>query len=217
VTVAPTLTATFDKKRLPVGDATVISGVSAPATAGDSVLLQKLTSTGSWITVDTAHFADGSASTAAGNGAPYSFNVPASAEGSSTYRVRLPAQSGRDTVTGAQTVVRAYMADVTFVEPGSAATHQDEWVKISNPGTRFSLQLAGWKLSDGTETLKIPANKVVKVAPGAFIKVHTGSGKNNTQNLYLNRDPVWNNNSGNITVKDNNGIAIDATPFHYGA
>ena len=120
--MTPSLTANFSNKRVALGDpaGTVISGVSAPATAGDDVVLQKLNGDG-WVHGDTTS-SPTPRPRRGGEGAAFGFDplTPRSV------LQRLPGDrsgpAGRNTVTCTQGTVKAYDAEIAAVEPGSVAT-----------------------------------------------------------------------------------------------
>lgn len=206
VSVTPLLTAEFAKKTLSVGDATVITGSSAPATAGDPVTLEKLSSTGTWVVAQEDTFDTTSTATAAST---FGFTIPANASRSNTYRVTAPAASGRNEAFSQTAKVKAYQADVTAVVPGESG-NQDEWVTVENTG-KVAIQLKDWVLSGGSSSLTLPTRTL---AAGEFVRIHTGSGTNTVRNLYLKHANVWNNTSGTAVLTDKNAFEIES--FGYG-
>jgi hypothetical protein len=192
---------TVTKSRVAVGDVTVVRGTSAPATAGDVV---NLSSYGVW---QTHTFDSGSTSPVWGTGAPFSFEVLAETSGARTGGIRVPEQSGRHS-TSRHYTIKVYDADISNVVPGSTAD-PDEYVTVKNLGA-VGLHLEGWTLSNGTDTLTLPARSVT---PGNVVRIHTGSGKNTLRNLYLDLPQVW-DDEGTITLEDNNGFQL-GEPFTY--
>jgi micrococcal nuclease len=79
-----------------------------------------------------------------------------------------------------------------------------EWVEIRNPGND-PIELAGWTIRDDTTSnrFELPAHILVA---GASVKVHTGSGPDGPNDLYLDeRSPVWSNGGETVLVLDPEG------------
>ena len=181
VTVAPALRASVSRTRLAAGAPLVISGTSSPTRAGAPVVLQQLVA-GHWQNLHTSNFATDTASTT--GGAAYSFTVTQTASRKYSYRVQVPADSGRVTRTSATISVSVYKAKITGVKAAG-----DEYVTIKNTGT-VAINLSGWKLKDASATtVTLPSRTL---AAGASVRVHTRRGTNNAGNIYLNKPLMWN-------------------------
>lgn len=81
----------------------------------------------------------------------------------------------------------------------------DEWIEIANPaGT--AVDLTGWSVADETTSnrFELPARSL---APGATLRIHTGSGTDTTTDAYLDqREPVWSNSGETVLVADPAGV-----------
>ncbi len=86
----------------------------------------------------------------------------------------------------------------------------EEWVEIANQGEE-DVNLEGWTLSDRqNHTYSFP-NFVL--AAGASVKVHTGSGEDTEENVYINRStPIWNNDGDSAILADSEGIIVARYP-----
>lgn len=206
VGVTPALSAAYEAKSLSLGDTSTISGTSMPADAGQLVVLERLTSTGTWVVAQETEFLASSTPTA---GAPYSFTLEPAASRVDTYRVKvLAGETGRNEATTTATKVRTYQADITKVVPGTGA-EPDEFVTVANIG-KVGFNLDDWVLSGGLNNLRLPKRSV---AAGTFVRIHTGSGRNTTKDLFLGRAKVWDNTEGTVTLKDANAHVIEAYAY----
>lgn len=96
--------------------------------------------------------------------------------------------------------------DVAITEVNFVATSpekenlNDEWIEITNQGEE-DISLEGWTLSDQqNHTYTFP--EFILLA-GASVKVHTGSGEDAEEDLYINRStPIWNNDGDVATLED---------------
>jgi len=81
----------------------------------------------------------------------------------------------------------------------------DEWIEIVNvAGT--AVDLAGWSVADETTSnrFELPAQSL---APGATLRIHTGSGADTATDAYLDqREPVWSNSGETVLVADPAGV-----------
>jgi hypothetical protein len=169
----------------------VISGVSSPARAGAPVLLQRRGSRG-WVTVMSSTFTTESTSTT--TGAAYSFTIRHTSSKVNRYRVVVPADSGRLQRISGELRVTVYRARITGVHATG-----DEYVTIKNTGT-MTVNLAGWKLRNAAGVTRTLGTRLV--AAGASLRIHSGSGRNNTSNLYLGRSAMWGNSHDTATLFD---------------
>ena len=77
-----------------------------------------------------------------------------------------------------------YRAKITGLHPGG-----DEFVVIANKGA-VRMNIDGWRLvNKGTGTKRTLPSKVVK--PGRIVRIHSGAGKRDKNDLYLNRQDMW--------------------------
>jgi len=83
---------------------------------------------------------------------------------------------------------------------------QGEYVLIENDRATAT-DLAGWKLQDAaSHTYTFPAFRLV---PGAPVKVWTGTGANDAENLFWGRhQAVWNNTGDIATLRDAAGTEV---------
>jgi hypothetical protein len=93
--------------------------------------------------------------------------------------------------------------DSPGTDRGSNASLNAEWVKITN-SSGSAKTLTGWRLSDASgHVYKFPT---VKLPAAASVKVHTGSGSNNTGNLYWRASSyIWNNTGDTATLRTASG------------
>ncbi|MBI2076949.1 MAG: lamin tail domain-containing protein [Euryarchaeota archaeon] len=109
---------------------------------------------------------------------------------------------------------QTYAVEITHIEadpPGTDGTrYNEEWAELTNTGSS-SVTMTGWKLKDNAPSSPAVYNfpSGFELAPGATIKVFTGSGTNSGSELYWGESGfVWNNTgdtgylyaSGNVLV-----------------
>lgn len=158
-----------------VGSTVRISGTVSPAD-GQLVQLQRRRS-GAWVDLRTVQVGS------TGGGASFSFTTTSRRSAAVRYRVHVPAHDGMPAVT--TPVMRAgyYQAAVT----GLSATK--EWVKITNTGA-VALDLRGWQLRN-TRNGKVVTLEAMLVRPGRTIRVHSGAGRDDGNDMFLGRKPMW--------------------------
>lgn len=103
----------------------------------------------------------------------------------------------------------AAVVEVGDVQPdprGRDEEHlNDEWIEITNAG-REAVDLTGWTVADETASNRFElAGR--SVAPGATLRIHTGSGTDTATDAYLDqREPVWSNSGETVLVADPDGV-----------
>lgn len=104
---------------------------------------------------------------------------------------------------------------IYFDSPGadsrSNSSLDAEWVRIKNTtGSRKTL--TGWTLRDTTS--HIYHFPTFRLAAGASVRVHTGSGSNTASNLYWHQsDYVWNNTGDTAYLRNANGTLVDRCAY----
>ena len=182
-----------------VGDTFTITGTSAPAAEGGTVLIQRRNpTTDKWEPVGNAVLGTPDANLYA----EYSYQVPADVSGSYTYRAKLPAdvEAGLNGAQTGQLTVKRYDARIQEVHPEDS----DEYVIVKNNGN-VALNLSGWVLSQGTtKTVTLPKWAVGK---GDTVVIHSGRGINKGRHLYLKGADRW-NASGTVTLFDKRNVEL---------
>lgn len=95
-----------------------------------------------------------------------------------------------------------------FDAPGpELANLADEWVRITND-TDAPADLSGWTLKDKKDhTYAFPAG--FKLEPGASVRVRTGKGNNDRNDLYWGRGAaVWNNEGDSAYLSNAQGKVV---------
>lgn len=102
------------------------------------------------------------------------------------------------------------ISNIYYAPPsGSPLT---EYVELQNQGSQAA-SMGGWTIRDeaGT-TYTFPSG--FSLAPGASVKVYTGTGSNTATELYWNRGTaVWNNSGGDTAYLYNGATLMDS--WHY--
>jgi hypothetical protein len=197
VTVAPHVTGALTKSRVAVGERTRFKGTVSPAADGQRVLLQRRKG-GKWVKVTSKHLEAGSSSA-------YKFKLSRSDSGRYRYRTFVPLLAG--TPSGPfggpakGRLLRVYRAGITAVHHGG-----DEFVVIANTGA-VRMNIDGWRLvNKGTGTKRTLPSKVVK--PGRIVRIHSGSGKSDKNDLYLKRQDMWGAH-GTAVLRNNRSVLLD--------
>lgn len=97
-------------------------------------------------------------------------------------------------------------------DTGSNLSLNAEYVTIKNFGAH-ARTLSGWTLRDrgGIHVFHFPR---FRLAAGAKVRVHTGSGTNTAHNLYWNAGAyVWNNTGDSATLRKASGLLVDRCTF----
>jgi len=168
-----------------VGNTVRIGGTVSPAD-GQLVQLQRRKN-GTWVNLRTVQVGS------TGGEASFSFSTTSKRSAVLRYRVRVPAHDGMPAVRTPVMKARYYQAAVT----GLSAKR--EWVKITNTGA-VALDLAGWKLRNARNG-KVARLEAMLVRPGRTIRVHSGAGRDDGNDMYLGRKPMW-GKKGKAVLKD---------------
>lgn len=98
------------------------------------------------------------------------------------------------------------IGDTQANAPGDDRDHLDEeWVEIVNDGPA-PVDLADWVIRDDTTSNRFPLPSVT-LAPGARLRVITGSGTDGDGLLHLGEDfPVWSNGGESVLLVDPEGV-----------
>ena len=180
-----------------MGERTQFKGTVSPAADGQPVLLQRRKK-GQWVTVGTKHLPAGSSSA-------YSFKIRPEVSGKFRYRTFLPAYAGRvaaafDGPVGGLTL-RVYRAEITAVHQAG-----DEFVVISNTGA-VPIHIDGWLLvNKSTGTKRTLPDQVVR--PGRVVRIHSGTGTNDKDDLYLSRQDMWGAHA-TVVLRNDRSVLLD--------
>ena len=92
-------------------------------------------------------------------------------------------------------------------DTGTNRSLNAEWVLLTNEGNR-ARDLDDWKLRERQgNTFRFPD---FTLRPGRSVKIHTGKGRNDRNDLYWRSDVyIWNNNGDRATLRNRNGRLID--------
>ena len=105
---------------------------------------------------------------------------------------------------------------INFNPPGADTHSKDslrqEYVLITNNGNKVK-QLKGWKLrdSDGDAVYRFPD---FKLRPGRDVRVRTGPGQDDGNDLYMDKlTYVWDNTGDKATLKRPGGTVADTCSY----
>jgi len=108
------------------------------------------------------------------------------------------------------------LVKITHIEADAPGDDNDnpngEWVEITNQETS-ALDLRGYTLSD--EANHIYAFGPLELPPGATVRLRTGQGQDNEENLYwgfVGRS-VWNNSGDSAYLRDPQGNLVDVYAY----
>ena len=131
----------------------------------------------------------------------YSFDIVLLKSARRTYRVAVPAYAGRVQALGSALRLDVYRADIVRVEPRA------DFVTVQNIGAT-AFDLAGWTLrNDSTGvTRTLPA---FRVGAGRLVRIHSGSGVSDGNDLYLGRTTGMWGPHGVAVLRNNQGYRLD--------
>lgn len=99
-----------------------------------------------------------------------------------------------------------------FDPPGNDGDrYNEEYVCLENDGGQTA-HLAGWSLRDEAgNTYTFPA---FDLPPGAWVRIHTGSGVDTATDLYWGRQRfVWNNDRDTVFLYDARGVLVETYTY----
>jgi hypothetical protein len=178
--VAPHVSGALTESTVAVRERTRFTGIVSPAADGHPVQLQRLDGD-RWVTVATTQLPAGSSSA-------YSFDIRRKASGHSRYRTFVPSYAGMASTAfegpANGLALRVYRAEITAVRHAG-----DEFVTVANTGA-VRIDLRGWLLvnrrTGAQRTLPTFA-----VRPGHIVRIHSGAGNSDRNDLYLKRRDMW--------------------------
>ena len=195
--VAPHVSGALTKSTLAVGERTRLKGGVSPAAAGQPVLLQRRKG-GNWVTVATKVLT-------AGSSAAYSFSIDPGASGRYRYRTFVPSYAG---VPSAALDGPAHGVKLSVYKAKITAVHQagDEFVKLANTGA-VKIDLSGWLLENrGTGVQRTLPKFLVK--SGHFVRIHSGAGVSDSNDLYLGRSDMWGTHARGV-LRNERSVLLD--------
>jgi len=179
VTVAPHVTGALTRSVVAVGERTRFMGTVSPAAAGQPVQLQRRKG-GKWVKVKTKHLEAGRSA--------YQFSIRRDDSGRYRYRTRVPAYAGTPSAAfggpAEGLLLRVYRANITAVHHRG-----DEFVVIANTGA-VPIDIDGWLLINKRTGMKRTLTDLL-VRPDHVVRIHSGAGKSDKNDLYLNRKVMW--------------------------
>ena len=196
VTVAPHVTGAFTKSVVAVGERTRFKGTVSPAAAGQPVLLQRRKG-GKWVKVRTKHLEAGHSA--------YEFNIRRDDSGRYRYRTRVPAYAGTPSAAfggpAKGLLLRVYRAKITAVHHRG-----DEFVVIANTGA-VPMDIDGWLLVNKRTGKKRTLTDLV-VRPDHVVRIHSGAGKSDKNDLYLSRKVMWGQHATAV-LRNDRSVRLD--------
>jgi hypothetical protein len=192
----PTISARVLDSRVMVGDDTRITATVGPVVGGQTVRLERWTGT-SWKLVDRAALNGG-------RQVEFSFTVTSGRSSLVRYRLRLPAFAGAPAVTAGGLNVAYYQTRIVRVSA------EREWVKVRNTGN-VRLDLGGWTLLNRRNG-KSATLEHLWVRPGRTVRIHTGQGRDDRNDMFLGLKPMWGRHSVAVLRDD---VRTSAARFRY--
>jgi hypothetical protein len=195
VLVSPRATARTARPSVMVGQRSRLGGVVEPGVTGQPVRLQRWNGSG-WATIAQKSLAAGSTR--------YWFDLPTGRSRRTSYRVFVPAYAGRSQTTTAPVVVDVYRVRINAVNTAR------EYVTLENTG-HTNADLRGWTLTNPGSgiTRVLPA---FTLRPGRSVRIHSGSGINDWNDVYLGRRAMWGTH-GTAVVRNIQRFRIDKFSF----
>jgi hypothetical protein len=197
VRVAPRVAAWLTHTRIGVGTRTSVMAAVTRALEGQPLRLQRWNGT-RWRTIRTAQLP-------AGDRVRKRFTLRLVNSGVRRFRVVAPPYGGRTGTTVPSgrrgLVVRVFRAEISRVKPAG-----DEFVTVRNTGA-VNLQLRDWRLRNAANgrLVRLPS---FTVRPGRLVRVHTGAGASDRNDLYLAKGRMWGSH-GKAVLRDHLNRLVD--------
>jgi hypothetical protein len=150
--------------------------------------------------VQTSTIADASTTTDVALGSPYSFTVRERVSGYFDYRVDVPADSGRAESFAYSQPLGMYAGTL-----GTVVKTANEYVVVKNSG-KVGLNLKSWTITTKAgKKLTLPSKALL---PGKSVKVHPGTGRTTSTDLYLKRGASFGNTHDTLTMRDIRKVVV---------
>ncbi len=199
VTLAPQVTMAANHPVSSVNAAVTFSGRTTPARAGAPIRLERYSS-GAWRVVQSKTIAAASTATDVRLGSPYSFAVRERTSGFFDYRVVVPADSGRALSVANLEPIAMYSGAL-----GTVVKTRNEYVLVKNT-SRFSVNLKAWTITTRAgKKLTLPSKAL---AAGRWVRVHPGTGRSTSTDLYLRRGASFGNTHDTLTLRDTRRVVV---------
>ncbi len=97
------------------------------------------------------------------------------------------------------------IGDTQIDSPGPDEENlESEWVTVVNDGSE-AVDLTGWEIRDETTSNRFVLNGTIDA--GGTLRIRTGSGSSNAEDLYLGEDfPIWSNGGDTVVLSDPAGV-----------
>jgi hypothetical protein len=157
-----------------VGGAARFVGNVSSALAGQPVHLQRWNGS-AWVDVASA--------TLQGPDGSFAFTTSSSRSGVVRYRIQVPAYGAVPEATAGGLKVGYYRARIAGISA------KGEWVTLRNAGA-VTCDLDGWTLvnrRNGKRLVLAP----LRLRPGQTVRIHTGAGPDDRNDMFLGRQPMW--------------------------
>jgi hypothetical protein len=170
----PTVTVSAVDRRVAVGGAARFVGNVSSALAGQPVHLQRWNGS-AWVDVASA--------TLQGPDGSFAFTTSSSRSGVVRYRIQVPAYGAVPEATADGLKVGYYRARIIGVSA------EREWVTVRNTGV-VAFDLDGWRLVNRHNGRAVVLEHM-RVRPGQSVRIHTGAGPDDRNDMFLGRQPMW--------------------------
>ncbi|HSE08826.1 MAG TPA: PKD domain-containing protein [Nocardioidaceae bacterium] len=179
--VVPRLDARLTRNLVSVGARSAVTGTISSSADGQPLRLQRWNGS-TWRTVQRKLLP-------AGDNVRYRFTVRQSTSGVYRFRVAAPPYAGSVRAVAPSRAkglrLRVYRLEIVRVQPFG-----DEFVRVRNTG-RVSVVLDGWQLRNQTTGRTVRLTPV-KLLPRWSVRIHTGTGRSDRDDLYLGkRRQMW--------------------------
>ena len=134
--------------------------------------------------------------------------VPAAVVGSFAALTLAMPLTAAPAVAASAVKLRAIQYDSPGSDGGSNSSLDPEWVTIKNTGARTK-SLGDWTLRDTSRHVyRFPSG--FTLGAGQSVRVHTGRGANDRNDLYWKQDwYIWNNTGDKAILRNSRGNNVD--------
>ena len=153
-----------------------------------------------WRVVQSKTIAAESTTSDVSLGSPYSFAVRERTSGYFSYRVVVPADSGRAQSVADYGQIATYAGALSTVVKTS-----NEYVLVKNTG-KVPVNLKAWTITTRAgKKLTLPSKAL---SAGRWVRVHPGTGRTTSTDLYLRRGASFGNTHDTLTLRDTRRVVV---------
>jgi len=103
---------------------------------------------------------------------------------------------------------------ISFNPPGPDGQHLDQETVTLRNNQESPIDLSGWTLRDGSSVHRFVFPAGFELLPGTGVTVHTGCGRDGSEDLHWCADgPIWNNEGDIVMLFDDSGALVSSITY----